>query len=305
MSAPAPSEHSLRADGVLAGITVFWGVMFVVVQDALQRADPLSFLALRFGVGAVAASLIAGRKLWHGPTLRAGALLGLFLFAGFALQTFGLVDTTPSRSAFITGLSVVLVPLVSIVLLRRTPKAPAWVGVALAVAGMYVLTGGFSDPGGAHVLRGDLLTLGCALLFSIHITLTERFAQRLNATAVVAVQLWVTAALSALCLPFTAPRVEWTGELMVALLVCGVFASAGAISVQTWAQARTTAIRAALIFSLEPVFATLYSVVMGRELLTSRIIAGGALMLGGVAVSEVSTVLLERWKRSRLGLTST
>ncbi len=300
----APPRKSLAADGVLAVVTIFWGVTFVIVQDALRNADPLSFLALRFLVGAVAATLIAGRKMLHGPTLKAGLTLSVFLSSGFALQTFGLVDTTPSRSAFITGLSVVLVPLVSMALLRRAPRAPAWAGVALSVVGMYVLTGGFSSPAGAHELRGDLLTLGCALVFSFHILLTERYAPTVHPTAMVAVQLWVTSALCGLCVPFGSPRVVWTVGFAVALAVCGILASAVAISVQTWGQARTTAIRAALIFSLEPVFATLYSVLVGREALTWRTVWGGGLMLGGVVLAEVSTVLLDRWKRSRLGLIS-
>ncbi|MGQ0506049.1 MAG: DMT family transporter [Myxococcaceae bacterium] len=288
----------LKADLVLAVITAFWGGTFVVVQGALDHADPFSFLVMRFFVGATAATLVARLHLFHGPTLRAGLLLSVFLFGGYVLQTFGLVYTTPSRSAFITGLCVILVPFVSMTVLRRVPRVATWIGVALSVVGLYVLTGGFASPEGTQELKGDLLTLGCALCFACHITLIERCANQVHPIGLVAVQLWCVCLYSAVCLPFTPTHVEWTSTLLVAVGVCGIFASAVAISVQTWAQARTSAVRAALVFSLEPVFAAFYSSWTGREVLTVRSYLGGALMFGGVVAAEASSYLLARWRNT-------
>ncbi|HYH95748.1 DMT family transporter, partial [Hyalangium sp.] len=257
------SQERLRADGALVVLTVLWGTTFVVVKDALSHGDPFSFLTLRFGVGAAVLSVLAGRRMFAPSTLRRGAVLGIFLFAGFALQTVGLTDTTPSRSAFITGLYVLLVPLVMLVLFRRVPRASSLVGVVLSAMGLYYLTG--TDVGSAGFSRGDGLTLGCTVAYAFHIAFTDRYAPKEGVDALVAVQLWVVTLLSALCLPFAGARVEWTPAFLGAVVFCGVFASAVALSVQTWAQARTSAVRAAIIYSLEPLFAAAFSVVLGYE----------------------------------------
>ncbi len=295
----ADSRARLRGDAVLLFITAVWGTTFVVVKDALGHADPFTFLAVRFSFGGVAALLIARRAAVRPEVLRAGLVLGVFLFAGYAFQTAGLVHTTEARSAFITGLAVVLVPLVSLVLFRRLPKPPSIIGVAVALGGLQVLTGGLqggiaAEGAQSNVLLGDLLTLGCAVSFAIHIALTERFAPKLPAFALVAVQLWVVALLSAVARPFTQTHANWTPSLLGAALLTGIFASALAIGLQTWAQARTTAVRAALIFSLEPVFAASLSHGLGREALGARELWGGALLITAVLVAEVGGALWSR-----------
>jgi drug/metabolite transporter (DMT)-like permease len=289
-------EHKarLRADGALVLLTVLWGTTFVVVKDALSHGDPFSFLALRFGVGAGVLSVVAGRRMLAASHLRRGTVLGLFLFAGFALQTVGLTDTTPSRSAFITGLYVLLVPLVMLAVFRRVPRVSSLAGVVLSAMGLYYLTG--ADVGEAELSRGDWLTLGCAVAFAFHIAFTERYAPKEGVQALVAVQLWVVALLSALCLPFAEARVEWTPAFLGAVAFCGVFASAMALSVQTWAQARTLAVRAAIIYALEPLFAGAFSVALGYETLGVREWGGGGLIILGVLVSELGSALWERWR---------
>jgi drug/metabolite transporter (DMT)-like permease len=296
----AARSQQLQADGALCLITLVWGVTFVVVKDALGYGDPFSFLALRFCVGAVVLSALVGRQVLQPRNLRHGAVLAVFLFGGFALQTTGLTQTTPSRSAFITGMSVVFVPFLSLLLFRRMPKPSSLVGVVLAAVGLYLLTR--PDAGGAGGFgRGDVLTLGCAVAYAVHITLTERYAPKEGVMGLVAVQLWGVALLSALSLPFVERRVEWTASFVGAVLVCGVIASAGTISLQTWGQARTTAVRAAVIYSLEPVFAAAYSVALGYEVLGSREWAGGGLILLGVLVSEVGAAAWNWWRaRARL-----
>ena len=298
-------EHERRgrvqADLALLLITAFWGVTFVVVKDALSHADPFSFLALRFAVGALVLTLLARRQVLAPQALRAGGLLAVFLFAGFALQTVGLTSTTPSRSAFITGLSVVGVPFVSLAFFRRVPRVPSLVGVALAVAGLWALTRpdvAVSGGSGAGLARGDLLTVGCALAYAFHIAFTEKLAPRQHVMGMVAVQLWGVALLSALCAALQpgGPRVAWTGSFVAGFVFCGVFASALAISVQTWGQARTSAVRAALIYSLEPVFAAAYSVLLGYERLGAREALGGGLIMLGVLVAELGAYLVDRFR---------
>lgn len=292
-TARAEAQARLRADGSLMILTLLWGTTFVVVKDALGHGDPFSFLALRFSVGAGVLSVLAGRRLLSPSNLRRGAVLGLFLFGGFALQTMGLTRTTPSRSAFITGLYVLLVPVVMLALFRRVPRVPSLVGVVLSAVGLYYLTGA---EVGSGVSAGDLLTFGCAVSYAFHIAFTERFATKEGVQALVAVQLWVVALLSALCLPFTQVHVEWTPSFIGATLFCGVFASALALSIQTWAQARTSAVRAVIIYSLEPVVAAAFSVALGYEKLGAREWVGGGLIVLGVLASELGSALWERWR---------
>ncbi len=299
---PARPEAAqrLRADGALALVTAFWGITFVVVKGALGHGDPFTFLVLRFTVGALVLSALAGRQVLLPDNLRRGALLGGFLFGGFALQTMGLTYTTPSRSAFITGMSVVFVPLLSLALFRRVPKPSSLLGVVLAAVGLYFLTRPETGSAEGGLARGDLLTLGSTVAYACHITLTERFAPKQGVTGLVAVQLWTVALLSALCLPFVERRLEWAPAFVGAVLFCGICASAIALSVQTWGQARTTAVRAGLIYSMEPVYASVYSVALGLEVLGPREWTGGGLILVGVMVSEVGAAAWGWW-RGRAG----
>jgi drug/metabolite transporter (DMT)-like permease len=297
VSSLSPSQTNdatsrLRADGALVLITAFWGTTFVVVKGALGDGDPYSFLTLRFTLGALALTAVARREMLAPQMLRRGLLLGVFLFLGFVLQTVGLVSTTPSRSAFITGLYVVFVPLLGLVLFRRMPRVTSWMGVVLAAVGLRYLTGAEVGEGGLSL--GDWLTLGCAMAYALHMLLTERYAPKSGVVALVAVQLWVVAVLSAFSLLFTEVRVEWTPSFLGAVVFCGLLASAFALCVQTWAQVRTTAVRVALICSMEPVFTAVYSVGLGYETLGVREWGGGGLIVSGVLVAELGGHLLDR-----------
>ncbi|GMT97333.1 DMT family transporter [Corallococcus caeni] len=300
---PVTQERSgarWRADGALLLLTVFWGLTFVVVKDALVFADPFTFITLRFVVGGAVMAAVARGRMFAPGLVPKGLLLAGVLFLCFALQTVGLQTTTPSRAAFLTGLNVLFVPLMSMVLLRRLPRVGTSVGVVLAAVGLYWLTRPTADDatpgdvGGLHL--GDWLSIGCAVAYAGHILLTERFASRENTVGLVAVQLVGVAGMSALCLPFVERKLEWTQPLVVAVLTCGVLASAVAILVQTWGQARTSAVRAALIFAMEPVFASAYSVAVGREVLGLKEWLGGALIVVGVFASELGTVVWDGWR---------
>ncbi len=298
MSQPTAGGH-LKADGALVALALLWAWTFIVVKDALTEVDPFTFLTLRFTLGAVALSAVARKSLLHRDSVRGGLVLACALFIGFALQTTGLVYTTASRSAFITGLYVVLVPLLSMALFRRVPRPTALLGVGLAAVGLWVLTRAGAGDLPRNALLGDVLTLGCAVAFAAHLVLTERYARKAVPTAMVAVQLWGVALLSALCLPFTEVRFTPSTPVLLAVGVCGVFASALAITVQTWAQARTSAVRAVVIFTLEPVFTALFSVMAGREVRGVGEWVGGGLVVLAVLVSEVGAEALSRWKQRR------
>lgn len=276
------------ADAVLLFITALWGITFVVVKGALGDADPMSFLALRFTLAAVVAVAIARRALKTPGLWKAAGVLGLCLVSGYALQTWGLVSTSPSRSAFLTGLCVIFVPFLSAALFRRALSPPAIAGAAIAVGGLYLLTGAGAAQGS---LLGDGLTLGCAIAFAFHIALTERHATRFPPFALVAAQLVACAAVFTATVPLGPMKVTWTPGLWVAIGLTGVFATTLGIGLQTWAQARTTAVRAALVYALEPVFAVAYSTLITGDRVTGPELLGGGLIVLGVVVGEVGTAL--------------
>ncbi|MFN0060948.1 MAG: DMT family transporter [Myxococcaceae bacterium] len=289
------SRSSRGAELTLVLLTANWGFTFVTVKDALVHADPFTFLALRFALGAVVLLPWAWPGFRNAKTLRHGLMLGVLLFFGFAFQTWGLVVTTPARSAFITGLCVVIVPLVEWLLFRKVVPWAGWVAVAIAVCGLYLLNGG---AGQRATWVGDLLTLGCAIAYAFHISLTARFAPGARVSTLVAVQLGVVAVGALALLPFAHPHVAFTQGFVAAVVFTGVVASAVAITLQSWAQVRTTAVRAAVIFTLEPLFALLASaVILRRETFGPLELFGGALLIVGVLCAELGTPFW-RWLRS-------
>ena len=278
-----------RAEFALVGVTFIWGATFVVVKRALQDSSTLLFLALRFTLAAVALAAafrpLPGRFDKTKPILAGGVLAGVFLFSGYLLQTIGLRYTTPSKSAFITGLCVVMVPVFSALVARQLPDSSVGLGVATATAGMALLTlRGLS----LRMDFGDLLTLGGAAAFSIHIMLLGRLAPKLGFQALALTQIATAAVLGLSTFWWVErPTVRWTPGLIAALVVTGLLATAVAFSVQSWAQQYTTPTRTALIFAMEPVFAWLTSFVVAGEVLAPRAALGALLILAGILLVEL------------------
>jgi drug/metabolite transporter (DMT)-like permease len=282
-----------QADAALVVAAFFFGTTFIVVQDAVERIDPLPFLSVRFLIGAAVLGLVAHRRVAPptarrvgGPPgtageLRDGVLAGLLLLAGYVLQTVGLQYTTAPTSAFITYMLVVFVPFISFVSTRQAPHALTLVGVVLAVAGLVLLTGG-ADTGFG---RGEVLTLGCALAFAAHLVLLGRVAPRHDPVRLTAVQL---ATVGAACLVPAAMLggFDLDGGALAAAAFTGVFATAVAFLAMVWAQRVVSPSRAAIILLLEPVFAALLSAVVD-EPLTAAVVAGGGLILIAVLLAEV------------------
>ncbi len=284
-----------RADLALTLVAVVWGATFVMVKQALHEISTMYFLALRFGLASacmLVPFLPAFRKmpaiaLWRG--LRGGAVAGAFLCLGYILQTFGLKYTSAGNSGFLTGLNIVLVPVIGAVVFRRSPQIRELLGVAVSTAGLATLTipsmdGSFSP---SYLNRGDLLTIGCAIAFACHLLVLGYYSQRERFEAVAVGQIACAAVLSSLFLSIEAPRITWSRPVITALLVTAVLGTAGAFGIQTWAQQFTTPTRTALIFALEPVVALATAVLVGGERLTAAAIIGGALILTGILTVEI------------------
>jgi drug/metabolite transporter (DMT)-like permease len=291
------------ADLALLVLTLFWGTTFSLVKEALVGTSVGVFLTLRFGVAAlVLAAVWAVRRDRVGPGfLRHGALLGLAMLSGFWLQTLGLRFTTPARSGFITGLSVLVVPFLARFLLGRRVRLASWGGVALAVVGLLVLTRPFGVAATPEVRLGDLLTLACAVAFALQIVFTGEWSSRHPLAPFVAVQVWVTFAGALLSLLVEAPELRPASPVRFGAVIAftGLAMTAAAFFVMNWAQRHTTAVRTALIFSLEPVGAALFSAWYWREPLGPWELGGGALIVLAVVLGEVGGLLEARGEAAR------
>jgi drug/metabolite transporter (DMT)-like permease len=297
------SQVSRRKAAELALVfnTLVWGATFILVKSALVGISPLLFLALRFSLATAALALLfhkplAKRDAWKGAG--AGVLVGSFLFLGYLLQTLGLRLTSAPKSAFITGLTSVMVPLLGSFVYRNRPRISEWLGILTATAGLALMT--LPDAGllatvlpgaglaKAAINRGDVLTFFCCIAFAAHIVTLGHFSRRMGFELLSATQVGTAALLSlALCGWTETPHMEWRPAVVSGILITGLFATALAFTVQAWAQKYTTHTRTALIYMLEPVVAWATSYLLAGEGLSRRAAAGAALILGGVLLVEL------------------
>jgi len=285
-----------RAEAALIVNTIIWGSTFVIVKQALRDVSPILFLALRFTL-ATAALAALFRGSWSNPrnprwSLAGGAWAGLLLFSGYAFQTVGLQFTTAPKSAFLTGLTAVMTPLLAALVYRSMPRAMETGGVLLATIGMALMTlPGFT----LDMNRGDLLTICCAACYSAHILVLNRYSAQSSFALLSTAQIGTAALLAwALFHTMETPRIKWTPGVWTAIVVTGLFATALAFTFQAWAQRYTTSTRTALIFMLEPVFAWITSYLLTGETLSGRGAMGAALILAGVLIVEVKPFQLAR-----------
>lgn len=268
----------------LIAVTAVWGVTFVQVKDAVAIYPLFAFLAVRFAIASTTLAVPAARRVrgLGQRGLAAGALLGMLLAAGYALQTAGLERTTVSSTGFVTGLYVVLTPLFGLAFFRTRVGLEVWGGVVLAVIGLAMLSG--VQAGSTY---GDALVLASAAAQALQIVGVERFASRYDAIALTFVEMIVSFAVFlviALAIGDLGVPRGWT--VWGALLVTGVFASALAYLVQVWAQRRMSAARIAIVFSLETVFAGLFGFVLAGDRLGALGWGGCALILAGIVLAE-------------------
>jgi drug/metabolite transporter (DMT)-like permease len=300
-------KTNLAADGAILLTTLIWGSTFAVARGVLDHWPPLTYLAVRMPLAALVFAALFPRQVFKAPRAawRAGATLGVLIGVAFVAQTTGLLYTTPAKSAFVSGLTTPLIPVVAYLLYRARPSRENLAGVVLAsVGGALILA-----PAGEGVVnKGDLITLGTTLLFAAHVSLMSVYARRFDVRQLSALQITVAAALIlaawlavrayvALAAPASVPAglareaepLAWGAGVAAQLAYLALVATVGVFVLWTWGQARMSAAHAAVIFSLEPVFATAFAVVLrgSAEWTGGRATLGALLILAGVIVSEL------------------
>jgi len=281
-----------RADLSLLLVAAIWGTTFSLLRESLRIIHPVELMALRFSMATIVLAAVFPRRILppRARWIRDGAWLGVWLTAGYLTQVLGLQTITASHSAFITSTCILFTPFLAIPIARVMPGVGDLVGLALAFGGMTMFSLGSA---GFSLHAGDLWTLGCAISFGVQIVVTNVVAKRNDPIALSVMQMavgglagWTLVALRG-GFGVSWDRVPWT-----VLVYLAIVATALVIAIQTWALARTTPIKAALLFSTEPIFATIFAVSFFGERMSSREIGGAALILIGVVTAEL-------WKPSR------
>ena len=282
----------LLADLALAVCALIWGATFVVIKNALADISVIAYMAIRFGLAAIVMAMLYWRAV-RGLTSRAiwaGAQIGFFMFGGYVFQIAGLKFTTPSKAAFITGTFVVFVPILLALFGRRQIGSWIWAGAVAVLAGLYFIT--VPAEGFVALNRGDPIVFGCAIMFALHMIFIGRYVGEHSVAALSFMQVATTAVLSAALLPLAAaagweqPRIAWTGNVIFAIVLTALGATVICFSLQTWAQQYAAPSHAAILVSLEPVFAAITSIALGGEHLSARFLTGAALILGGIFLAE-------------------
>jgi len=286
-------SRSLKAHLLLVLITLIWGSTFVLIKAALRDSSPLALNAVRMALAALLLGIYYRKHLlvMTKPALVSGIVVGIFLYLGYAFQTAGLKFTTPSKSAFLTGSSTVMVPLVLVIFWRTTIHLWRVIGIALAFCGLFLMTVPGSREGladFANVNRGDILSIGCAIAFAFQIISLGRATQRFPFEQIAVLQIGTATVLMVITAPLLEqPHFLPSSVVIAAVLITGILWTAVAFTIQAWAQQFTPATHTALIFTLEPVFAWLTSFIYLHERLGLRAGAGALLILAGVLASEL------------------
>lgn len=277
-----------RADLMLLSVAIFWGVTFLMVQDAIKNVPVYAFLFFRFALSAILMFFIAYKHLKHinKHNVIYGIVLGLFLFSAFATQTFGLSHTKSSIVAFITGLNVIIVPFVAFFIFKEHVRKAVFIASLIAVLGLYLLT----MSGKLTIGIGEFLTLICAFLFALQIILTGQFSKKENVYLIVLFQLATVAVLSllfSLTLDDVTFDISYDYTFVKAVLVTAIFATVYAFLVQTYMQQFTTPTKTAIIFSMEPVSAGVYGYFAINETLTQIQLLGAILIIAATLIAEI------------------
>lgn len=273
-------RHWLAAASIFA-VACAWGATFTLIKDVLRSIAPEPFILWRFLVAGVVLLVIAYRQISR-DLIRPSLLLGAFVFIGYWMQTRGMLFISPSRSALLTGLYVVMVPFADRVLRKNRVSSQAWIASVLALLGTAALIGGFD----ARPTIGDVLTLGCAVCFALHVVYTADFTARHSPLGLAAVQVFAVAVF-AIPPSFFAPRPKVTSEVIAVILVTAIVTTAIAFVALMWGQARVSATEAAVILSFEPVAASVTSIVWYGEPFIRSFAVGGGLILAAMIVSQV------------------
>lgn len=268
----------------LVGVTAVWGSTFVMMKDAIERQPVMDFLATRFIVAALCLIIARPRALssLSRVDLTRGVILGLALGGGYIAQTFGLAKTSAAVSGFITGMFVVFTPLIAAALLRKPIGIFAWLAVAIATGGLALIS-----LRGWSIGVGEALTVICALMFALHIVGLGEWSTSGTAYALAVVQITTVGLLCGVVSLSDGYQAPPDSRVWFAVIVTAVFATAIAFFVQTWAQSLIDPTRAAVVMTMEPVFAGFFAVMLGGERLSLRTVAGGALVVCAMYLVEL------------------
>jgi drug/metabolite transporter (DMT)-like permease len=269
---------------LLVGVTAVWGSTFVVVKDAVERMPVMDFLAWRFTIATIAMAAVRPRAVGRLDRRgrRIGVLIGVALGGGYVAQTVGLEHTSATISGFLTGLFVVFTPLCAAIALRRPPTAMTWLGVVLATGGLAAISlHGFS------IGYGEGLTLLCAFCFALHILALGEWSASYDAAGLAVMQLSTVAVLSIACAAPDSLAPPPDAKAWGAVLLTAILATSVAFFIQTWAQAQLVPTRAAVVLTMEPVFAGIFGVTVGGDHLGPRIVVGGLLVLAAMYTVEL------------------
>jgi drug/metabolite transporter (DMT)-like permease len=283
-------SRSLKAHLLLVFVTFVWGATFVSIKEALHESTPLTFNAVRMTLAALILIAIFHKQLRNlsRSTVLGGMLVGVFLWLGYEFQTPGLQYTTASKSAFLTGMSVVLVPLFLMIFWRRHVNRWSLFGVGVALVGLYLLTIPAGGAGFSTVNKGDVLTMLCAVAFAFQIIFVGRVMHKNPFAPVVTIEASTCAVLMIISAPILErPHIVFSSQVVWAILITAILGTALGFGAQGWAQQFTPPTHTALIFALEPVFALGASYLLIGERLGFRAGFGAALILAGVLLSEM------------------
>jgi drug/metabolite transporter (DMT)-like permease len=288
-----PETKSRRiAESILLCMTIIWGGTFSVVKSGLSDISPMAFVAIRFWIASVVFIALFRKKIFQisRPTLIRGCILGIFLFAGFAGQTIGLLLTTASKSGFITGTLVIFTPIAQLIIERRPPTVGNIVGIILVTIGLWI----FTSPQGSEFNTGDVLTLAAAVVWGVYIVCLDLFSKKHDSSQLTFIQVGATAVLATVVIPFVEiPFIHYSGNLLVAFLYTALLSTVVTTYAQTRYQKETTPTRAAIIFSLEPIIAAVLAYYFLHESIGSLGILGGTLIIIGLLISELSDTVRE------------
>ncbi|MEX2117772.1 MAG: DMT family transporter [Bacteroidota bacterium] len=279
-----------KAELLLLSCTLIWGGTFTVTKTGLEDVSPMLFVAIRFVVATLLflPFVASGMRSMTRMTMRGGTIIGVLLLVGFVTQTIGLQYTSASKSGFITGLLVVFTPLFQIIFSRQLPKAGNVIGVILVTAGLYLLT----SPEGSEFNVGDLLTLICAAFFGLYIVFLDIYTRTGDVKQIAFLQFGVTAVGSFVgAMIFEETLFRPSGDLLWGIAYLSLLATLYTLTIQTKYQRETTPTRAAIIFSVEPVFAAVIAYLVLGETIGLPGVFGGGIIVLGLLVSELSDVL--------------
>jgi drug/metabolite transporter (DMT)-like permease len=302
METERTTRQQVLADCTLIAVTLAWGSTFTLVKDIVEQVPPMLFLAVRLAIGAIGLLLaITVLRRWRGFTIRElgwGAVMGVALGIGYAFQTIGIQYTTASNAAFITGMLVVIAPVLGVFMLKQRPHRWSILGIGMATVGLLLLSLNFET--GIRINEGDAIVLVCAFAFAFQVVLIARTAWG-DPLRLAMVQILVAGVINAVGSIIFEHRINgMSADLWIGTAFMGVVVTGAAIGVQISVQSYTTVAHAALIYTLEPVFAAIFAYWLQGDRMGPIALGGAALIIAGMLVAELGPYILNRRTARRI-----